>query len=237
MTACASGSLKRSMLDLKDIDIYFNADSEQPQNKSENMRSRHSRFVRIAKLLLPSIAAVLIGVLLAFPSIQNDSRDFRLDITRPKQGELEKLHVENTVFYITDRNNRVNNFLAEKIDETEPGSKLIMLTKPEGIIPSSPDIWTNVKAPIGYYNQNTNILELRNDVELFYSEGMTVRTSEAFYDFGQSRGYGNKPVNGEGFMGNLSSQGFEILNSDSILAFTGHTEMTIKEESLQRKNR
>lgn len=224
------------MLDLKDIDAYFNADSEQPQNKSENVQSRHSRFVRIAKLLLPSIAAVLIGILLVFPGIQNDVRDIRLDITRPKQGELEKLHVENTVFYITDKNNRVNNFLAEKIDETEPGSKLIKLTKPEGIIPSSPDVWTNIKASVGYYDQNANILELKDDVELFYSEGMTVKTTEAFYDFDQSRGYGNEAVNGEGFMGNLSSQGFEILNSDSILAFTGHTEMTIKEESLQRKN-
>lgn len=225
------------MLDLKDIDAYFNADSEQPQNKSENLRNRHSRFVRIAKLLLPSIAAVLIGILLVFPSIQSDIRDFRLDITRPKQGELEKLHVENTVFYITDKNNRVNNFLAEKIDETEPGSKLIKLEEPEGIIPSGPATWINLKAPVGYYDQNTNILELQEDVEMFYSEGMTVKTTEAFYDFGQSRGYGNQPVAGQGFMGDLSSQGFEMLNSDSILAFTGHTEMTIKEESLQRKNR
>lgn len=223
------------MLDLKDIDAYFNADSEQPQSKSEITRSRHSRFVRIAKLLLPSIAAVLIGILLVFPSIQNDVRDFRLDITRPKQGELEKLHVENTVFYITDKNNRVNNFLAEKIDETEPGSKLIKLEKPEGLLPSGTGVWISIKAPVGYYNQTTNILELQEDVELFYSEGMTVNTTEAFYDFGKSRGYGNRPVTGQGFMGDLSSQGFEMLNSDSILAFTGHTEMTIKGESLQRK--
>lgn len=224
------------MVDIKDIDAYFNADSEQPKNRPEDKRSRHSRFVHTAKLLLPSIAAVLIGVLLVFPSIKKDIRDIRLDITRPKQGELEKLHVENTVFYITDKNNRVNNFIADNIDETEPGSKLIKFTNPEGMLPSSPTVWTNIKAPVGYYNQKTGIFELRDDVELFYSEGMTVKTTEAFYNFEETRGYGGKPVTAEGFLGNLSSQGFEILNSDSILAFTGHTEMTIKEESLQRKN-
>lgn len=223
------------MVDIKDIDAYFNADSEQPGGKPQDRRSRHSRVVHAAKLLLPSIAAVLIGLLLVFPSIKKDVRDIRLDITRPKQGELEKLHIENTVFYITDKNNRVNNFIADNIDETEPGSKLIKLTKPEGMLPSSDTNWTNIKAPLGYYNQNTNILELREDVELFYSEGMTVKTSEAFYDFGQARGYGSRPVNAQGFLGTLSSEGFEILNSDSILAFTGHTEMTVKEESLQRK--
>lgn len=223
------------MLDLKEIDTYFNADSEQRHNKSEGTRNLHSRFVRTAKLLLPVIAAVLIGVLLVFPGIRNDIRDIHIDITRPKKGELEKLHIENTVFYITDKNNRVNNFLAERIDETEPGSKLIKLEKPEGIIPSSPTTWINLKAPAGYFDQNTNILKLQQNVELFYSEGMTVKTNEAFYNFDQARGYGNQPVIAQGFMGNLSSQGFEILGSDSILAFTGHTEITIKEESLQRK--
>ncbi|MFR8206612.1 MAG: hypothetical protein ACLU99_09995 [Alphaproteobacteria bacterium] len=74
---------------------------------------------------MPSIAAVLIGLLLVFPSLKKDTRDFKLDITRPKQGELEKLHVENTVFYITDKDNKVNNFLAQNIDETAPGSKII----------------------------------------------------------------------------------------------------------------
>ena len=223
------------MVDVKDIDAYFNADSEQPKNRPEDKQNRHSRFVHTAKLLLPSIAVVLIGLLLVFPSIKKDMHDIHIDITRPKQGELEKLHVENTVFYITDKNNRVNNFIADNIDETEPGSKLIKLTKPEGMLPSSETVWSNIKAPVGYYNQNTETLKLEDEVELFYSEGMTVKTAEAFYEFKKARGYGNKPVTAQGFLGDLTSQGFEILNSDSILAFTGHTEITIKEESLQRK--
>ncbi len=223
------------MLDPKEIDAYFNADSEQPRTKPDELHSRHSRFVRAAKLLLPSIAAVLIGLLLIFPSLRKDARDIRLDITRPKKSELEKLHVEDTVFYITDKKNRVNNFLADKIDETAPGSKLIKLVNPEGIVPSDDDTWLSLKAPVGYYNQNENLLELRDDVELFHSEGTSIKTPQAFYHFGQERGYGDKQVRAQGFWGNLTSEGFEFLNSESILSFTGHTDMTIKEESLQRK--
>ncbi len=222
------------MIDLKKLDSYFNADSQQPAPGNKTVLSRHSRFVRLAKLALPSIAAVLIGVLLLFPSLRKDSRDFKLDITRPKQGELEKLHVENTVFYITDKDNKVNNFIASNIDETEPGSKLIKLTRPEGILPQDKERWVSVKAPVGFFNQTNNLLELQEDVELFYSEGMTVTTTSAFFDFNNSRSYGRQPVKGQGFMGDFQAEGFEYSGSDDILTFTGHNDITIKEESFAK---
>lgn len=222
------------MLDLNKIDSYFKADSEQPVSTVRPVLNRHSRFVRLAKLTLPSIAAILIALLLLFPSLKKDARDFKLDITRPKQGEMEKLHVENTVFYITDKNNKVNNFIASNIDETAPGSKLIKLTKPEGILPLDQGRWVNIKAPIGYFDQNKNLLELQKNVEMFYSEGMNVVTSSAFFDFNSSRGYGNKPVTGQGFMGDLQAEGFEYSAANDILIFTGHNDITVKEESLSK---
>ena len=216
------------MVDLKKIDTYFNADSKLSSSPAEQQPLlKHSRFVKMAKLALPSIAAVLIGLLLLFPS-------FKLDITRPKQGELEKLHVENTVFYVTDKDNKVNNFVASNIDETAPGSKLIKLTKPEGILPLDQDRWLSIKAPVGFFNQTTNLLELEEHVEMFYSEGMNVITSSAFFDFNNSKGYGNKPIKGQGFLGDLEAEGFEFSTKEDILIFKGHNDITIKEESFSK---
>lgn len=229
------------MFDKNKIDRYFNEDSDEKTHPEENPVptgwNRHTRFVRIAKLLLPSAAAALIGLLLIFPSLKKDARDFKLDITRPKQGELEKLHVENTVLYVTDKDNKVNNFIAEHIDETEPGSKLIKLTKPEGLIPLNPTDWANIKAPIGYYDQNTNLMTLTDNVEIFYSEDTIVNTFEATFDFNNNRGFGSHPVNAEGYFGNLKAEGFEFNSNDDILIFTGHNDITIKEESLKGNNR
>ncbi len=222
------------MFDLKKLDNYFNADSQQPAANSRSVLNQHSRFVKLAKLALPSAAAILLALLLLFPYFKTNPRDFRLDITRPKQGELEKLHIENTVFYITDKDNRVNNFVASNIDETEPGSKLIKLTNPEGILPTATDRWVSIKAPYGYFNQNTNLLELNDNVELFYSEGMTINTASAFFDFNSARGYGNKPVSGQGFFGTLQAEGFEYSSKNDILTFTGHNNINIKEESFAK---
>ena len=223
------------MVDLKKIDTYFNADSKLSSSPAEQQPLlKHSRFVKMAKLALPSIAAGLIGLLLLFPSLRQDARDFKLDITRPKQGELEKLHVENTVFYVTDKDNKVNNFVASNIDETAPGSKLIKLTKPEGILPLDQDRWLSIKAPAGFFNQTTNLLELEEHVEMFYSEGMNVITSSAFFDFNNSKGYGNKPIKGQGFLGDLEAEGFEFSTKEDILIFKGHNDITIKEESFSK---
>ncbi len=216
------------------IDDFFNFDAFQSAKPaSQNSVSKHSRYVKLAKLLLPSIAALLLGTLLVFPSLKKDNRDIKLNITLPKQGELEKLHVENTVFYITDKDNKVNNFVAENIDETEPGSKLIKLTKPEGLLPLNETDWSSVKAPLGYYNQNTNVITLTDTVEIFYSEGMSLSTQEASFDFNVERGFGRSKVIADGYFGHLVADGFEFSTKDDILIFTGHSDITIKEESLK----
>lgn len=217
-----------------DLDSFFNKDSELPaEPRSGNVLNRHSRYVRMAKLLLPSIAAVLLGVLLVLPNLQKDVRDFKLDITRPQKGELEKLHVKNTVFYVTDKDNKVQNFIAETMDETEPGSKLIKLIKPEGILPIDETNWANIKSPTGFYNQDDNTLLLTDEVETFYSEGMTIKSFDMTFDFKNSKGYSDKTVTAQGYFGNLKADSFEFSSKDDILIFKGHSDITIREESFK----
>lgn len=192
--------------------------------------------VRHAKLLLPSIAAVLIGLLVIFPMIQKDQKEFLLDITRPKKGELEKLHVEKTVFNITDKDNKVNNLTADNIDETSPGSKLIKLTNPDGVLPAAAADWINIKSPTGYFDQNTNILTLIDDVDIFYSAGMNMEVPEIIFDFNASKAYSDKPVKAQGYIGDLQSEGFELYNKTGIIIFTGKTHIKIKEDRLKGNN-
>lgn len=223
------------MIDIDKIDSLFNEDARKKDETEKDALLRHSVWVRRAKLLLPSIAAVLIGLLILLPSFSNDEKEFYLDITRPRKGELEKLHVEKTVFNITDKDNKVHNFTADNIDETAPGSKLIKLTNPDGVMPTAENDWVNIKAPTGYYNQSTNQLQLTDNVEVFYSEGMNIKTPNATFDFAASKAFGNRPVTAQGYIGDLDSQGFEFYNKTGIIVFTGKTHIKFKEESLKGK--
>ncbi len=220
------------MLDYKKLDSFF--ENKSGGKKTETALSKHTKIIRRAKLLLPCLAAAILGLLLIFPQLKQDLQEIAFDITKPQSGELEKLHVQNTVFYITDKNNQVHNFTAENIDETEPGSKLVKIINPEGIIPFNLTEWFNVKSPTGYYNQTAGTLLLDNNIEIFYSEGMDIRLKELTFDFNENRGYSNSKVTADGFLGKLNSEGLEIFSKTGVLIFTGKTHLIIKPEAFKR---
>ena len=225
------------MVDIKEIDSLFDEESrKQVKTPVRNDISEHTKRVRLAKLILPSFAAVLVALLLIFPSLQNNGKEFLLDVTLPKKGELEKLHVEQTVLNITDKKNRVNNFTADNIDETEPGSKLIKLKNPDGVMPSSDLDWFNVKSPTGYYNQKTNVLTLTDNVEIYYSQGMSVNVPDVTYDFTTNIAKSDKPVKAQGEAGDLTSEAFEMNTDTGVITFKGKTFIKLREDSLKGMN-
>ena len=222
------------MVDVKEIDSLFNETSQHTAHKTEEtFISKHSRRVHLAKLLLPSFAAVLTALLLIFPSLKQDEKSFLFDITLPKKGELEKLHIEKTVLNITDKNNRVNNFTADNIDETEPGSKLIKLQNPDGMMPTSESEWINIKSPTGFYDQKDNTLQLVDNVEIYYSQGMNIYVPDIFYDFKTSIAHSNNKVQAQGEMGDLTSEGFIMDTDKGTLTFIGKTFIKIREAGLK----
>jgi LPS export ABC transporter protein LptC len=188
----------------------------------------------LAKLALPAIAAILAVTIIVLPNLKEDIKEFGLDFTIGK-GEFEQLNIKNTTMYVTDEKNRVNNFVADQIQETQVKSKIYNLNKPEAMMPLDNVEWINIKSPDGVFDQNTSLLTLQNNVEIFYSKGMNILTKEASFDFNKSYGYSNHPVTGDGFIGEVSSQGFEYKGSDNILSFTGKTHILIKEEALSKE--
>lgn len=188
----------------------------------------------LAKLALPGIAGILAVTLLLFPSLKKDVKEFGIDFTLGK-GEIEKLNIEKTTIYLTDEKNNVNNFTAEKIKETEAGSQIFTLSSPEAVIPLNNDEWITIKSPQGTFNRQKSLLHLMNNVEAFYNNGMTVRTTEAFFDFRKSLGYSHQPVTGSGFVGDISAEGFTFSGQDHVLTFLGKTSIIINPESLKKE--
>lgn len=221
------------MLEPKQIDDYFN-DSAVKRKTSEKPVSKHTRRVMLAKLALPGLAGILAVTLLFFPSLKKEVKKFGIDFTVGK-GDIEKLNIEKTTVYLTDEKNKVNNFIAEQIKETEPGSQVFTLSSPEAIMPLNNGEWINIKSPDGIFNQKEALLHLRNNVEIFYNRGMTVQSAETFFDFKKSFGYSRKPVTGTGFVGDVSAEGFTFSGQDNVLTFLGKTSIIINPESLKKE--
>lgn len=218
------------MLEPKEIDNYFRA----TQTAKNTSVGGHTRLVTFIKLALPGLAAILAVTLLVFPSIKEEAKNFALDFAIGR-GDIEKMNIENTTIYVTDNKNRINNFTSSQIKETSAGSKLYDLISPEAIIPLDNKEWISIQAPKGFYDQQKALLELHPEVEAFYSNGMSIQTTQAFFNFKESRGYSNQPVNGDGFLGQIKAQGFEFSTQYKTLTFVGKTTIIIDEESLKKE--
>lgn len=222
------------MFDKDKLDSYFE-DVKSPKNKVESEVVRHTKIVRLYKLLLPAIATGIIGLILIIPGLRDITSEFTFDITKPKSGEMEKLHVENTVFYITDANNKISNFHTSNIDETAPGSKLVKLTKPKGKLATKNDTTIDINAKVGYYNQTANLLDLEGNIKAFFSEGMTMETEKITYDFNKYMGYGKTPVKGYGVYGDIKAQGLEFFTKDKLIIFKGKSNIKINDRKSKTK--
>jgi len=216
--------------DFNKLDSFFQADAAGARS---HQKLNHAQRVRLAKLILPGIAAFLLSLLVIIPQLHKQINEIKIDITKPKAGELEKLHVEHTIFYITDKDNHVHNITADNIDETAPGSKLIKISSPEGTMPSDNGTWLNLKSPTGYFDQNKNTLTLQDNVEGFYSDGITMETPDLVYDFNVKQAHGEKPVKAEGFFGDLHSEGFTYDTRTGVLIFTGATDINLNEKNIK----
>lgn len=223
------------MFDLKQLDNLFNDDSLKKQiSANEAVLQKQRKRIRIIKICFPAIAAALIGILAVLPNLQ-ERDEFSIQISKPTRQELEKLHMENTVLYVTDKANRVNSFTAENIDETAPGSQLVKFKNPVGKIPTSDTEWLDITAPTGFYNQKNKLISLNEDVNIKHNSGTVGKTSEMFYDSNKSLAYGSKPTIIEGDSGTINAQGFKYYTNKEHIIFTGKTEIHTSPTSFGEK--
>lgn len=220
------------MVDYGKIDSFFNG--EHPfEEKNSRRLSLKAKLIRGAKLIMPSTAAVLIALIMLYPSLKKDEVVANLDVTLPKKGELEKLHIEKTEFAVTDKNNRVSRIQADQVDETSAGSKVMKIINPQGTIPAGGnDKPVAVSSLVGYYDQNNNTLQLEQNVKAVYADGTTAETQEVKYDFNKSLGNGSKKLYAYGVWGKLWAEQFTYNHNAQILTLIGKSKVTDNENTL-----
>ncbi len=198
-------------------DFFDNKNTTKTKNTSAFIK--RAKKLRLIKILLPAIAASLVGLLLVIPNIKKSTDTYFLSIKRPSKADIDKVYMENTIFYFTDKNNMVNNFTAELIDEMPNKQDVLKLTNPRGFLPSSKTNATIITSPIGYYNEKTKILSLNDDATINCNNKMTAKTKEMFYDTKTSKAYSVEKVDAVGDYGDIKSNGFEYYKRKEVLSF------------------
>lgn len=86
---------------------------------------------------------------------------------------------------------------------------------------------TQVTAPTGTYNQKAEYLDLYGDVSVNDGQGYAFRTTAARVFVQEGRVDGLEPLSGNGPLGDLRSDSYEIIDDGDRLILRGNVDMTI----------
>lgn len=189
---------------------------------------RYSRFVRVMKILLPSLAAVLLALVVVWPRLRFDDTRFRVGFARLSPQSVQTLSMHNARYFGLDENNQPFSVTSDRATQEQAQPDIVDLDQPKADFSTKDGSAIFVQADRGYYHQKAQVLDLVGTVNLYHEKGYELHTQRAEINLATSSAHGEVPVNGQGPQGLLQGQGFQIHNKGSEVLITGKSELTLK---------
>jgi lipopolysaccharide export system protein LptC len=190
-------------------------------------RRGYSRFVAIAKLVLPLVAAALLALVWAWPSLRATDLRFRLGFSDFVTRETAGPSMINPRYVGTDKDHKPFSITSDVARNSAIDRMKIDLEVPKGDIVLNDGTWLILTAETGVYARTAKTLDLFGGVTLFHDSGYEIRTDSAYVDLEKGTAEGDRPVRGQGPFGDLRSEGFILLDKGKVIHFTGKSKLVI----------
>ena len=207
------------MFETHKIDTFFSGDSNIFDKVEEDFTSRRTKVVRFFKLFLPCLTATLLGVGVALFSMDNSSSG--ISIAEEEKVYFEKFMMKNTVFELTEKDNKFSVLKALVVEEKNAGTKIYDLTSPDAKTIDGDKVIT-IKALAGVYNQNKEELFLSGDVQSNHNNEMLIKTNSITYNFKKEYAVGNDKIAGVGENKYFKADKFSMDKKKNILTLIGN---------------
>jgi lipopolysaccharide export system protein LptC len=198
-----------------------------------SLRDRHSLLVGTMKVMLPALAAAIVLLLIVWPQLIPDERDFRLSVSELASDEVGNLTMVNPRYRSRDAEDRPFTVVAERAIQESSGADEIQLQAPQADMTMQDGSWVTVTARNGLYNREGEHLRLSEAVRLFHDRGFQFETEIANVDLKGGTAHSDTPVRGHGPEGEIDAEGFRILDKGARIIFTGKSHLTIRERALE----
>lgn len=190
-------------------------------------RGGYSRFVAIAKLVLPLVAVALLALVWAWPSLRVTDLRFRLGFSDLVTRETAGPSMINPRYVGTDKDRKPFSITSDVARNSAVDRMKIDLEVPKGDIALNDGTWLILTAETGVYARTAKTLDLFGGVTLFHDSGYEIRTDSAYVDLEKGTAEGDRPVRGQGPFGDLRSEGFILLDKGKVIHFTGKSKLVI----------
>lgn len=197
-----------------------------PRKETQEVKA-YSRFVSLMKLFLPSVALVIIVLVLVWPHIDPQELLFEDVISTEIAGQKVETNMVNPKFYGLNEEGRPFSVSADIARKVNLFGEDIDLEIPKADMTLKDGSWIVVTADNGRYRQSQKSLELIGSVNVFHDQGYEFQTSKTHVDLNSGVISGDAPIEGHAIFGKIEGQGFKIFNRSNNIHFSGKASMVI----------
>lgn len=195
---------------------------------SSPRRGRRSRLVDVLLILLPVLALVVVGLVLAWPHVLPGPGGIAVPTFVPGDAdEPDRLRMDSPRYVGETGNKRPYEVTASSASLDPLEANVVHLDQPAADIAVGVDGEVRLKAENGTYNRDSERLLLDGGIEVITSTGYRFVTPSARVNLAQGQIHGSEPIAGEGPAGTLSADRFEIHDAGDVIRFDGRVKVTV----------
>lgn len=188
----------------------------------------YSRFVGAMRFLLPGTAAVLVALVVAWPTLSRRDEGLKLSFADIEAGTTtETVYLTNARYFGTDDEDRPFSLTAREVFQEFPDSEEVRFTAPRADITLANGDRMGLEAELGTLLRNSETLVLEGGVDIRSEDGYRFFTPRAEIDLRASTAHGNAPVEGNGPLGSLNADSFELDQANRTYRFEGRVRLVL----------
>lgn len=188
--------------------------------------NRYSRRVALLKLALPAIGGTMLLLVVVWPRVAPLFERFRFAAIDLR--EARELRMINPRYAGTDRDGRPFVVTAAVGRQVPQRDDVMSLDQPVANVQSHSGAKIVITSDSGVYQTQTQFLDMFGNVTVNHENGSTFTTSAARLDAANDAAEGHAPVEGHGPQGDVTGQGFQIIDKGDIVIFTGRSNLLLK---------
>lgn len=190
--------------------------------RNRSMLVRYSRFVGMMKIILPSVAAALLGLVVIWPKVAPRDSVFQKAFADFNMKSIDTQSMQNPRYYGTDNQNLPFSVTANFATQVDLQNNVISLEAPVADFTRKDGTGVILNADSGLFRQKDEILDLLGHVDLYQDSGFEVHTNSARLFVRQGDATGDEPTRAQGPNGTIEGEGFRLLERGRSVIFTGH---------------
>ncbi len=194
---------------------------------------RYTRFVAFMKRALPIAAAAVLASVIAYSVIPRHQD--RMSLTYQRMGTLRNdLAMIKPRLTGTDGKGNPFTITAAAAIQNAKNRRQATLEKVDADIQLDGSQWINASAAQGFFDMDAGTLKLDGGLSLYTDSGYELHTMSADANLKKGIFKGQQKVTGQGPLGSLRADRFQIDRLNRRIVLSGHVHMTMYPKEMKR---